>query len=64
MHAIHELGVWKVHLYLDRDETGRKLVEHFREALPGLEVLDHSGLYEGYKDFNEFLVARQVERVR
>lgn len=64
MHAIHALGARKVHLYLDRDETGGKLVEQFREALPGLEVLDHSGLYEGVKDFNEFWVAKRVERVR
>jgi hypothetical protein len=61
---IQSLGVRKVHLYLDRDETGKKLVECFREQLSGIDVIDQSGLYVGHKDFNAFLVARQKANCR
>lgn len=56
---IQSLGVRKVHLYLDRDETGKAMATHFRDQLAGLEVIDQSKLYVGYKDFNAFLMARQ-----
>jgi hypothetical protein len=61
---IQSLGVRKVHLYLDRDEVGKKLVERFRELLSGMEVMDQSRLYVGHKDFNAFLVARQKANCR
>lgn len=44
--------------HLDHDDAGRRTVEvlqkHFGEC-----VTDHSGLYSGYKDLNEYLVAKQ-----
>jgi hypothetical protein len=49
----------KVYLYLDRDEAGRELTEHFRRELRGVDVLDKSDLYEGHKDFNDFLKAKK-----
>jgi len=54
--AIKEMGVNKVYLYLDRDQSGRELTEHFRNELQGVDLLDKSDLYADYKDFNEFLV--------
>lgn len=61
---IQALGIRKVHLYRDRDNAGHKLLGSFKEQLPDVEVVDHSALYAGYKDFNEFLVARQKGRGR
>ena len=44
--------------HLDHDDAGRRAVEvlwkHFGERMT-----DHSGLYSGYKDLNEYLVAKQ-----
>jgi len=56
---IQSLGVKRLHLYLDRDETGKAMAERFRDQLAGLEVIDQSKLYVGYKDFNAFLMRRQ-----
>ena len=60
--AIQELGAEKVHLYLDHDKTGKRLAESFGELLPGVDVVDQSILYDGYKDFNEFLLAQKQKR--
>jgi 5S rRNA maturation endonuclease (ribonuclease M5) len=46
----------KVHLYLDRDLSGRKLTQDFHQQLPSVTVVDNSVLYADSKDFNEFLV--------
>lgn len=63
--AIRRMGAAKVYLYLDLDESGREIAGYFKEQLPGVEILDKSDLYAGYKDFNEFLVASQkTERSR
>lgn len=62
--AMKAMGVRKVHLYLDRDVAGRKLAEGVREKLPEAAVVDQSGLYEGYKDFNAFWMAKRVTRGR
>lgn len=61
---IQSLGVRKLHLYSDRDTTGKQLVEHFRERLPEVEITDHSRLYAGYKDFSAFLMAKRRARGR
>ena len=45
--------------FLDRDEAGRKALEDLRTALPGFDVKDGSGIYDGYKDLNEWWVARK-----
>jgi len=54
--AIKEMVIDKVYLYLDRDQSGRELTEHFRHELQGVDLLDKSYLYADYKDFNEYLV--------
>ncbi len=60
--AIREHGFTHVRLYLDRDDSGRRLTREF-QALDGLTVVDASGVYDGYKDFNDWLIAcKQRER--
>lgn len=44
---------------LDRDDAGQKALEDLRTALPGSDVRDGSGIYEGYKDLNEWWVGRK-----
>lgn len=61
---IRELGVKQVDLYLDQDEAGRRLTEHFQAALPGITVRDQSGLYAGRKDLNDYLLHKQNTRER
>lgn len=58
------LGASKVHCYLDRDAGGRKMLAQLKAALPEIEYIDQSILYDGYKDFNEFLQERLKERGR
>ncbi len=58
MDAIRRAGVTGAWLYLDHDEAGRTVRDYFEEQLEGIvTITDKSGLYAGYKDFNEFLVA-------
>ena len=52
--AIERLVAGRVHLYLDRDETGQDATQAIREALPDIMVEDRSGLYAAYADFNDF----------
>jgi 5S rRNA maturation endonuclease (ribonuclease M5) len=61
LHAIRDMKASKVYLYLDRDEAGRELTEHFRRELQGVDVLDKSDLYKGHKDFNDFLRANKKQ---
>lgn len=61
---IQALGARRLHLYPDQDPTGRTLVKRFRERLPEVEIIDHSRLYAGYRDFNAFLMAKQRARGR
>jgi hypothetical protein len=42
-----------IHTFLDRDCSGTKAVEKLRTD--GMDVVDRSVIYEGYKDFNEFI---------
>ena len=44
--------------HLDHDDAGHRTVEVLRKRF-GERVADHSGLYSGYKDLNEYLVAKQ-----
>lgn len=67
--AMQTIQKWQcktVHLYLDHDAGGRALTERFVRELPGVKVVDQSGLYSNFKDFNECLVAqhRQPENTR
>ncbi len=45
----------KVFCYLDNDDTGRKAFEKLNQLHPN--VIDKSCIYDGYNDFNDFLVA-------
>ena len=56
--AIERMGAEEVHLYLDRDASGRVLATGITEALDSMTIQDKSSLYDGYKDFNEWLVAK------
>ena len=56
--AIRKSGVRAVDLCLDHDRSGRELTEWLRRVLAGLGVADRSDRYAGYKDVNEYLVAR------
>ncbi len=59
--AIQGMGASKIYLYCDNDKTGKELAAYFHEQLPNVEVLDKSDLYEGYKDFNQFLVGMNTK---
>lgn len=56
--AIQKLNPGHVDLYLDHDEAGRNLTEELRQSLTGCAITDRSSLYEGYKDMNDWLIAR------
>jgi DNA primase len=58
LETIRSLRPRLAHLYFDRDETGRLLTREAMARLPGVQLIDPSNLYEGHKDFNDFLVAR------
>lgn len=57
--VIRELGVKEIRLYLDRDESGQALTEAFTRELAEVTVRDSSGLYEGFKDYNAFLIGQR-----
>ncbi len=46
-----------VHVYRDHDRAGEELLTFLTNALPGIEVVDMSKRYEGYKDLNEWYIA-------
>lgn len=48
-------GFNQISLYFDNDPSGRKASLSFQKALP--QAVDRSAIYEGYKDYNDKLVA-------
>lgn len=52
---LRDMGAREVHLYLDHDTAGRDLTARFQRELEGVQVIDASRLYDGYKDMNEYL---------
>ncbi len=46
-------GATTIFSYLDNDDAGQKTTQKMIDA--GLNVLDQSKIYKGYKDFNEYL---------
>ena len=56
--AISDHGFGRVSLYLDRDVAGRDAVEFFRKELGNRNVVDCSAFYDGFKDLNEWWMAR------
>ena len=57
--ALRRLGAPTVKLYLDNDTAGKTLTRELQQELTGVNVVDCSGVYAGYKDFNDFLQAQQ-----
>lgn len=55
--AIKEMGVSEVELFLDRDDSGKRLANALHESLTGFTVQDRSEMYEGEKDLNASLTA-------
>lgn len=53
-------GYGKIRCYLDRDEAGRRALEILRSRY-GDHITDRSHLYDGCKDFNEYL-QRSIEK--
>lgn len=49
-------GYQTIHAYLDNDEAGRKALTKLETN--GINVVDGSFLYEGFKDFNEFWMTK------
>jgi len=43
----------KIYLFLDNDEAGETAKQFFIDRIGNTPVVDKSGLYEGYNDFNE-----------
>ena len=48
-------GFSVVSTYFDNDPSGRKASDQFTAALP--QAIDRSGIYEGYNDYNDKIVA-------
>jgi len=57
---LEEQGFTEIHLYFDHDRTGEELTHWFQQQLADRQVTDQSGLYAGYKDFNDWLMGRQA----
>jgi hypothetical protein len=55
--ALRRLGAGTVQVYFDHDGPGRRLTAEFAAALPGVNVQDEAGVYQGYKDYNAMLEA-------
>ena len=49
-------GYKEVYTYFDNDKGGEDTFLKFKEELAGVNVVACNGVYEGFKDFNEFLV--------
>jgi hypothetical protein len=47
-------GYRNAFLYLDHDDAGKRVQEKYQ--LAGLKTVDASGIYQGYKDLNEYLI--------
>jgi 5S rRNA maturation endonuclease (ribonuclease M5) len=53
--AIRDLHAPRVYTFFDHDESGKRLTSYFTEQLPTVEVVDQSGVYAGFEDYNAFL---------
>lgn len=60
--AIGRMTTPVVNLYLDNDKAGKTLALEMQAELTGVNVVDCSGVYAEYKDFNEFLQAQQRQQ--
>jgi hypothetical protein len=53
-------GYKEVYTYFDNDKGGEDTFLKFKDGLEGVNVVACNGLYEGFKDFNEFLVKMSI----
>ncbi len=54
--ALEEIDYYdfsKIYLFLDNDTAGDDCKDFFQLAVDEVEVVDNSGLYSDYKDFNQ-----------
>ena len=59
--SLDTLKVYRnVFLYLDLDSAGRKTQEKYQSA--GLKTVDASGIYENFKDINDYLMDQKLSR--
>lgn len=58
--AIRQLNPRTIELYRDNDAAGEQLLETFRNALPGIEIIDKSELYAGHNDLNDWYAKREL----
>lgn len=50
----------KIHCFLDNDTAGKNALDEIRNL--GIETIDHSESYKGFKDLNEFLTQNNLQR--
>jgi hypothetical protein len=65
MKRLQEEGINTALTYFDHDTSGRTATKRFTDEGPdhGVRITrDMSDLYAGYEDFNDFLIARQLEQ--
>lgn len=48
----------EIHLYMDNDEAGKSASSQIKNVYPG--AIDCSGIYEKFKDLNDYLVSRNI----
>ena len=54
---IKDLGATRVEVYRDLDRAGQEFFDRIVSDLPGVECVDRSTLYDGFKDLNEWHVS-------
>ena len=63
MQKVHHLldGYAQVYCHLDNDEAGENACVELQKRY-GDKVIDHSHLYTGYKDLNEYLMSHKTRK--
>jgi hypothetical protein len=63
MQKVHHLldGYAQVYCHLDNDEAGENACAELQKRY-GDKVIDHSHLYTGYKDLNEYLMSHKTRK--
>ena len=54
-------GYAQVYCHLDNDEAGENACDELQKRY-GDKVIDHSHLYTGYKDLNEYLMSHKARK--
>lgn len=57
---VKKSGCKQVFLLLDNDTNGKKTAQYFKDELVSVKVEDKSGIYDGFKDYNEYLTVQDV----